>query len=130
LPKMSGRFLRLVGRLKPGVSLADAQRDLDRLSVEIRTAISIPDETFQLRLAGLQADAFGDVEPALRALFAGAALVLLICCVNVSSLLLARAGSRRKEIALRLSLGASRGRILRQLFAEGLLLSALGAAGG
>jgi putative ABC transport system permease protein len=130
LTRMGGRFLRIVGRLRPGVTLADAQHDLERLAVEIRTDLSLPDTNFQLKLAGLQADAFGDVEPALKALFAGAAFVLLICFVNVSSLLLARAGDRRKEIALRLSLGASRGRILRQLFAEGLLLCVLGGAGG
>lgn len=130
LPKMNGRFLRLVGRLKPGVTLEEAQRDLDRVAAEMRTALPLQDTTFQLRLAGLQADAFADVAPALKALFAGAAFVLLICCVNVSSLLLARAGDRRKEIALRLSLGASRGRILRQLFAEGFLLCVLGGACG
>src|SRR5205085_970310 len=130
LPRMGGRFLRLVGRLKPGITLEEAQRDLDRLALEIRAALSLPDTNFQLRLAGLQADAFGDVEPALKVLFAGAAFVLVICCVNVSSLLIARAGDRRKEVALRLSLGASRGRILRQLFAEGLLLCFIGGAGG
>jgi putative ABC transport system permease protein len=130
LPRMNGRFLRLVARLKPGVTLDQAQRDLDRVAAEMRSALSMADQSFQLKLAALQTDAFGDVAPALRALFAGAAFVLLICCVNVSSMLLARAGDRRKEIALRLSLGASRGRILRQLFAEGLLLCGLGGAAG
>ena len=68
--------------------------------------------------------------PRSRSLFAGAAFVLSICCVNVTSLLLARAGDRRKEIALRLTLGASRGRILRQLLAEGLVLCFFGGALG
>jgi predicted permease len=130
LPRMNGRFLRLVARLKPGVTLEDAQRDLDRLGPELRAALSLRDENFTLKAAGLQTDAFADVAPALKALFAGAGFVLLICCVNVSSLLLARAGDRRREISLRLSLGASRGRILRQLFAEGLLLCVLGGAAG
>jgi predicted permease len=84
----------------------------------------------QLKVAGLQADAFGDIRPALTVLFAGAAFVLSICCVNVTSLLLARASDRRKEIALRLTLGASRGRILRQLLAEGLVLCFFGGALG
>jgi putative ABC transport system permease protein len=128
---MSGRFLRLVARLKPGVTLADAQRDLDRVSAEVRAAsTALADNQLQFRLAGLQADAFGDIQPALTALFAGAAFVLLICCVNVTSLLLARASDRRKEIALRLTLGASRGRILRQLLAEGIVLCILGGAAG
>jgi hypothetical protein len=109
LPRMNGRFLRLVARLKPGVTVEEAQRDLDRVAAEMRSALSLPDQTFQLKLAGLQADAFGDVAPALTALFAGAGFVLLICCVNISSLLLARAGDRRKESALRLRRGASRG---------------------
>ncbi len=131
LRNMSGRFLRLVGRLKPGVSLEDAQRDLDRVSAEMRASFpNMAANQIQLKIAGLQADAFGDVRPALTVLFAGAAFVLSICCVNVTSLLLARAGDRRKEIALRLTLGASRGRILRQLMAEGLVLCFFGGALG
>ena len=128
---MTGRFLRLVARLKPGVTLADAQGDLDRVAAEMRAAfVNMAADQMHLKIAGLQADAFGDIRPALAVLFAGAAFVLLICCVNVTSLLLARASDRRKEIALRLALGASRGRILRQLLAEGLVLCLLGGASG
>jgi putative ABC transport system permease protein len=87
-------------------------------------------EDLRFTLAGMQADAVRDVQPALAALFAGAAFVLSICCVNVASLLLARASDRRKEMALRLSVGASRGRIVRQLLAEGGLLCLLGGAAG
>jgi hypothetical protein len=78
----------------------------------------------------MQADAFRDVRPALAALFGGGAFILLICCVNVTSLLLARASDRRREIALRIALGASRLRILRQLLAEAALLSSIGAVAG
>src|SRR6266568_2150730 len=131
LRNMSGRFLRLVARLRPGVTLAEAQRDLDRVSTEMRTAFpNMANNQMQLRVAGLQADAFGDIQPALMVLFVGAGFVLLICCVNVTSLLLARASDRRKEIALRLTLGASRGRILRQLLAEGFVLCLFGGALG
>jgi putative ABC transport system permease protein len=131
LRNMNGRFLRLVARLKPGVTLADAQRDLERVAAEMRAAFTnMAANQMQLKVAGLQADAFGDIQPALAALFAGAAFVLSICCVNVTSLLLARAGERRKEIALRLTLGASRGRILRQLLAEGFVLCFLGGVCG
>ncbi len=123
--------MRLVARLKPGVSLQEAQRDLDRVSKEVEQAL--PDTAgigMRFQLASLQQDAYGDVSGALSALMAGAACVLLICCVNVTSLLAARAADRRKEIALRLTLGASRARILRQLLAEALLLCGIGGALG
>jgi len=124
-------YLRLVARLKPGVSAAEAQRDLDRVAAEVRaTYAEFARQNLHLALAGVQDDAFAGVRPALTALFAGAAFVLLICCVNVTSLLLARANDRRKEIAIRLALGASRGRILGEYLAEGLLLCSLGGAAG
>lgn len=131
LRNMSGRFLRLVARLKPGVTVVDAQRDLDRVSTEMRAAFApMATNQFQLKVAGLQADAFGDIRPMLAALFAGAAFVLSICCVNVTSLLLARSSDRRKEIALRFALGASRARILGQLLVEGFMLCVFGGALG
>src|SRR5262249_39105763 len=130
LPDMTGRFLRLVARLKPGLTIAEAQHDLDRVAAEMRASMQFADAQLQLRVASLQTDAFGDVQPALTALFAGAGFVLAICRLNVISLLVARASDRRKEIALRLTLGAWRGRILRQLLAEGFLLCVLGGAAG
>jgi putative ABC transport system permease protein len=124
-------YIRLVARLKPGVSLAQAQADLDRVATEIAAAYTeYATEDLRFTLAGMQADAVRDVQPALTALFAGSAFILLICCVNVASLLLARASDRRKEMALRLSLGASRARVLRQLLVEGALLCLLGGAAG
>ncbi|MBZ5596094.1 MAG: ABC transporter permease [Acidobacteriia bacterium] len=124
-------FLRLVARLKPGVSITQAQRDLDRVAAEIRGAFTeYSAENLHFTLTGMQSDAVRDIRPALTALFAGAAFLLLICCVNVTSLLLARASDRRKEIALRLAIGASRGRIVRQLLAEGGVLCMLGGAAG
>lgn len=124
-------YLRLVARLRPGVSMAQAQEDLERVAAGIRGAYTeFAAEDVHFTMAGMQADAVRDLKPALAALFAGASFVLLICCVNVASLLLARAGDRRKEIALRLALGASRGRILRQLLAEGGVLCLLGGVAG
>jgi predicted permease len=124
-------FIRMLGRLRPGFSMTEAQHDLDAVAAGMRAAFT---EYAQARvgftLTGMQADAVYDVQPALAALFAGASFVLLICCVNVSGLLVARAAERRKEIALRLTLGASRSRIVRQLLVEGILLSLLGGAAG
>ena len=124
-------YIRLVARVKAGVSLAQAQRDLDRVAAEIRGAYTeYATENLQLTVASMHADAVREIQPTLTALFAGAAFILLICCVNVASLLVARASGRRKEIALRLALGASRGRILCQLFVEGGVLCLLGGAAG
>src|SRR5207248_4086888 len=118
---------RVVARVRPGVSMAQAQRDLDRVATEIAAAYTeYATENLRFTVSGMQADAVRDVEPALAALFAGSAFILLICCVNISSLLLARASDRRREIALRLTVGASRGRVLRQLLAEGGFLCLLG----
>ncbi|HEY3936662.1 MAG TPA: ABC transporter permease, partial [Bryobacteraceae bacterium] len=126
----SGRdqyFIRVICRLKPGISMAEAQHDADRVAKEIRAKYAEYDrDDLQFTITGMQADAVRDVKPALDALFAGAVLVLLICCVNVAGLLVARAGDRRKEMALRLALGASRGRILHQLFVESAVLCAFG----
>ena len=111
--------------------MAEAQRDLDRVADEIRAARpEFGNENLHLSLTRMQADAFRDVKPALTALFAGGAFVLLIGCVNVSSLLLARSSDRRREIALRLALGASRSRILLQLLVEAGVLSLMGGAAG
>ena len=120
-------YIRVVGRLKNGVTMAEAQRDLDRVAREIQGAYAdYAAENLRFTVSGMQADSVRDIQPALAALFAGAAFVLLICCVNVTSLLIARASDRRREIALRLAIGASRGRIFRQLLAEGVLLCAIG----
>jgi predicted permease len=124
-------IIRLVGRLKPGVAQEAAQDDFNRLAQEIRDGYSeFAREDLHFVITGMQSDAFRDVQPALSALFAGGAFVLLICCVNIASLLLARANDRRKEIALRLALGASRGRIMMQLLAEAAVLGLLGGAAG
>jgi len=125
------QFLRVVGRLRAGVSIEDGRQEIDTI------ASTISREFTEYGSAGraydtvaLQADGVREIRPVLLALLGGVAILLLIACVNVASLLVARAASRRKEIALRMALGAGRGRLLRQCLVEGLLLSALGAAAG
>ena len=124
-------FIRLVARLKPGASFASAQQDLNSVAAAVRASYGdIEEEKMKLDILPMQRDAVHDLRAGLIALFSGAALVLLICCVNVANLLLARASGRSKEVALRGALGASTSRIVRQLLTEGFLLSFLSAALG
>jgi predicted permease len=120
-------YIRLLGRMKPGVTVEQAQSDADRMAGLMRNDFTEYNaENVQLQVIQFHKDLVSDIKPALVALFVGAGLVLLICCVNVSNLLLTRASGRRKEIALRVALGASRLRIARQLVAESLLICGLG----
>jgi putative ABC transport system permease protein len=124
-------FLRVLARLKPGVSVDQAQADMNQVASQMRGAYTeFANENLKLEVAPMQRDVVRDLRTPLIALFAGSAFVLLICSVNIANLLLARANGRRQEIAVRCALGASQGRILRQLFLEGLLLCALAGATG
>jgi predicted permease len=126
--------LRLFGRLKPGVSVAAAKTDLDRIAAELarlhsrhgRDAVVRLEPGMQFLNLPLSPQLFLALSP----LFLGFAMVFIIACTNVVNLLLARGITRQQEIGMRFMLGASRGRILRQLLTENLLLCALAAAVG
>src|SRR5262249_22641561 len=108
-----------------------AQQEMNDIAAQIRGSYSeFKVENLKLNIVSMQADAVRDIRPALVALFAGAGFVMLICCVNVANLLLARASERKKEIALRSAIGASRGRVLRQLLTEGVLMCAIAGVAG
>ena len=127
-----GNDLALVGRLKPGVSLAAAQREADeifpRLLFEHKHPEFKPGYTGQLTI--LKEYVSGKLRRSLIVLWCAVGLILLIVCVNLSNLLLARAAARSKEFAMRKALGAGRGRLVRQLLTESLVLAAGGAALG
>jgi predicted permease len=126
----SNSYLRLVGRLRPGISLARAQGEVD--AVARRLALEHPedDARYRARLEGFLDGTVGGFRKRLVVLQGAVLCVLLIACVNVANLLLARGASRSREIAIRAALGAGRGRIVRQLLTESLVLGLGGVAAG
>ncbi|HXG68907.1 MAG TPA: ABC transporter permease, partial [Blastocatellia bacterium] len=120
-------FLQVVGRLKPSVTREQAQAELDTIIKQIAAAHPETQASGQRAvITPMVAHIFGDARPALYLLLAATALLLLIACANIANLLLARATSRRKEIALRAALGAGRSRLARQLMSESLALAVAG----
>ncbi|MCI0662390.1 MAG: ABC transporter permease, partial [Acidobacteria bacterium] len=125
------RFLHVVGRLKPGVTIEQAQAEADAFARRQRDLFPVErDSGFRLKVEGLHNEVVKDASKSLLILFGAVCFLLLIACANIANLLIARATDREKELALRQALGASRGRLIRQLLSECLLLSSLGAAIG
>jgi putative ABC transport system permease protein len=123
-------YLHVVARLRPGVSLQSANAELATIAKQIER--EHPDDSAKVGAFAvpLRRHLTGDIRPAILVLFGAVCFVLLIACANIANLVLARASSKRRELAMRLTLGASRGRIVGQMLTESLLLAAIAGSVG
>jgi predicted permease len=130
LESRGDRWLGAVGRLRPDVTLERAQLDVNAVARQLEARYPDTNRQRGVQLYSLQDSALGTTRQLLVALFVAVLLFLLIACANVVNLQLVRATSRRREIALRIAVGADGGRLVRQLLVEGLTLAAVGAVAG
>ena len=119
-------FMEAVARMKPGTTVADAQRELDALTSRLSVEFAASNRGWRSRAIPLHDEVVGYFSSALFVVLTAVGLLLVIACINIASLLMARASSRAREVAVRAAIGATRQRLVRQFLTESLVLAVVG----
>src|SRR5262249_45011073 len=128
--RRGAHWLNVIARLKDGVTLASASADMSSMMAQLGREHPPTNQGRDAQVVGLRQQLIGPVRPLVLLLYGAVAVMLLVACANVANLLLMRGADRRREVAVRIALGAGRARLVRQLMTESLMLAVAGGAVG